>query len=258
RERCPQGACHGNHRRARTGQARHLCRGRRLSGLQRRHGPRHRHPYRRRQGQCPLFAGRCRHRCRFGARDRVGGNPEQGTRRAARGRNGAGRPRQQRALTQTMNMRLQSGRFLAIALAYAITGKFGLLIADLSSHIALLWLPAGIAVAALFRWGYRCWLAILAGALLLNFSTYASLPAAAVITAGNVLGPLLAVWLLQHFHCRSRLERAYDVAVLALSGGLGMVLSASVGIFGLSLHSPIATEALGSAWFNWWMGDVMG
>lgn len=157
-----------------------------------------------------------------------------------------------------MSMRLQSGRFLAIALAYAITGKFGLLIADLSSHIALLWLPAGIAVAALFRWGYRCWLAILAGALLLNFSTYASLSAAAVITAGNVLGPLLAAWLLQHFHFRSRLERAYDVAVLALSGGLGMVLSASVGIFGLSLHSPIATEALGSAWFNWWMGDVMG
>ncbi len=157
-----------------------------------------------------------------------------------------------------MNMRLYCGRLCTIALAYAITGKFGLLISDFSPHITLLWLPSGIAVAALFRWGYRYWPAIFVSALALNFDVTPVALLAIGIAIGNTLGPVLAVWLLRHFQFRPRLERAYDVVILAMSGGLGMVLSASGGVFNLALHGKIAADALNRAWFSWWMGDVMG
>ena len=157
-----------------------------------------------------------------------------------------------------MDMRLYCRRLLAIALAYAIAGKFGLLIADFNPHITLLWLPSGIAVAALFRWGYRYWPAVFVSAFALNFSISSVPLLAAGIAVGNTLGPMLAVWLLRHAQFRPRLERAYDVVILAVSGALGMVLSASSGVFNLVLHGQMAADAVGRAWFNWWMGDVMG
>ena len=157
-----------------------------------------------------------------------------------------------------MNMRLYCGRLCVIALAYAITGRFGLLISDFSPHITLLWLPSGIAVAALFRWGYRYWPAVFVSAFALNFSIAPLALLATGIAIGNTLGPMLAVWLLRHFQFRPRLERAYDVVILAMSGGLGMVLSATGGVFNLMLHGEVPAEALNRAWFSWWMGDVMG
>ena len=47
---------------------------------------------------------------------------------------------------------LQAGKLLLVALAYFATGKLGLALSVQGNHIALLWLPAGIAVATLLRW----------------------------------------------------------------------------------------------------------
>jgi len=60
----------------------------------------------------------------------------------------------------------QAGKLLLLALAYFAAGKLGLALSSQDSHIALLWLPAGIAVAALLRWGASCWPGVLLGALL--------------------------------------------------------------------------------------------
>ena len=80
----------GNHRRTGTQQARHLCRGGRLSRFQRRHGSGDRAAHRRGEGQHAVCAGRSGHRRRLGARQRMDGNAEQGARRTARSRDGAG------------------------------------------------------------------------------------------------------------------------------------------------------------------------
>ena len=40
-----------------------------------------------------------------------------------------------------------------LALAYFATGRLGLLLPAFGSNITLIWLPSGIAVAALLRWG---------------------------------------------------------------------------------------------------------
>jgi len=45
-------------------------------------------------------------------------------------------------------------RLPAVALAYFITGWLGLQVPYTGSHITLVWLPTGIAVAALLRGGW--------------------------------------------------------------------------------------------------------
>ncbi|HEX5538887.1 MAG TPA: MASE1 domain-containing protein, partial [Methylophilaceae bacterium] len=133
-------------------------------------------------------------------------------------------------------MRGYIGRLCVVALAYLVTGRFGLLIPDLNPHITLLWLPSGIAVAALYRWGYACWPAVYLAAFLVNLAIGSSLPLAAGIAVGNTAGPLFAVCLLRHFRFRPRLERAHDVVLLALAGVVGMTLSATGGVLNLLLH----------------------
>ncbi|MHB1235998.1 MAG: hypothetical protein ACYCY7_00395 [Gallionella sp.] len=45
-------------------------------------------------------------------------------------------------------------KLLSVALAYFVCGRLGLALPSVDSHITLIWLPTGIAVAALLRWGY--------------------------------------------------------------------------------------------------------
>src|SRR6266705_3310536 len=85
-ERRAQSPRDGDHRRAGAGQARHLRRGGRIPGLQRRHGSCHRHPHGTREEWADACAGGRGDRRRLGAGERVAGNPRQGARRSARRR----------------------------------------------------------------------------------------------------------------------------------------------------------------------------
>jgi len=90
-------------------------------------------------------------------------------------------------------------RQLLLTLAYFVTGWLGLKLPFVGTHITLVWLPAGIAVAALFRWGWRVWPGIYLGVFLVNLAVGSSLPLAAAIVVGNTLGPLLSVgWVNVH------------------------------------------------------------
>ena len=44
-------------------------------------------------------------------------------------------------------------RIALVALAYLLAAKLGLLLNYAGAHATLIWLPTGIAVAALWRWG---------------------------------------------------------------------------------------------------------
>src|SRR5690606_34324814 len=78
----------GDHRRARTGQARHLRRCGRLPRLERQHGHRHRDPHRRGQGRQALHPGGRRRGRGFDPPARVEGIDEQGPGNLPRGRDG--------------------------------------------------------------------------------------------------------------------------------------------------------------------------
>ena len=85
RERRPEGAGDGNHRRTGSLQARHLRRRGGLSGIQWRYGSGHRHSYRSHQRRQVARTGGRGHRCRFRAGKRMDRDPEQSQGTAAGG-----------------------------------------------------------------------------------------------------------------------------------------------------------------------------
>jgi len=151
-----------------------------------------------------------------------------------------------------------AAKLLFLALAYFVSGRLGLAIPYVDSHITLIWLPTGIAVAALFRWGYICWPAIFLGAFATNFSVDSSPLLDSSIALGNTLAPMLAVWLLRRLEFHGLLDRVYDILLFVLAAATGMVVSASAGVGSLVIFKVLPMEDTGMAWLSWWAGDFIG
>lgn len=153
---------------------------------------------------------------------------------------------------------INAGKLLLVALAYFVSGRLGLEIPNVGSHITLIWLPTGIAVAVLLRWGYVYWLGIFLGAFTVNFSIDASPFQDASIALGNTLGPLLAVWLLRRLKFNITLERPKDILLIVVTAAIGMLVSASIGVSSLVVFKVLPMQAVGEAWLSWWGGDFIG
>ena len=148
-------------------------------------------------------------------------------------------------------------RIFLLALAYFITGWLGLKLPALNSHITLLWLPTGIAVAALLRWGYGCWPGVALAAFAVNISTGLPWHVAAGIAAGNTLGPLLAAWALRRMAIHPEFDRKRDILILAAGAVPCMLVSSILGMTMLSLAGHLPDGRI-AAWLTWWAGDTMG
>ncbi len=145
-----------------------------------------------------------------------------------------------------------------LALAYFVAGRLGLAIPYVDSHITLIWLPTGIALAALLRWGNICWPGILLGAFATNFSIDSSPLLDSSIALGNTLAAILAAWLLRRLRFQGTLHRAYDILLLVTSAVAGMMVSASIGVGSLVIFNVLPVETIGTAWVSWWAGDFTG
>ena len=103
------------------------------------------------------------------------------------------------------------------------------------TSITLIWLPTGIAVAALLRFGFGCWPGVALGAAAVNLAVGTPLPLALAIAVGNTLGPLLAAWALRRIGFHPAFDRKRDIFFLSAAAILGMLVSASLGTASLSL-----------------------
>ena len=157
-----------------------------------------------------------------------------------------------------MNRSLQIPlRVLVLALLYFVTGRLGLMLPAFGSQITLIWLPTGIAVAALLRCSFACWPGVVLGSLAANLAIGSTWPVAIVIAAGNTAAPLIAAWILRRTGFHAAFDRQRDILLLAMAAGLGMIASASVGVATLSLAGLLPGSAV-AAWLIWWAGDTMG
>ena len=147
---------------------------------------------------------------------------------------------------------------MIVALAYFVSGRLGLAIPYVDSHITLIWLPTGIAVAALMRWGYIYWPGIFLGALATNYSVDSTPLLDSCIALGDTLAPLLAARLLCRLEFHDALDRAYDILLLVVAAAIGMLVSASVGVGSLAIYKVMTLQQAGSAWLSWWAGDFIG
>jgi signal transduction histidine kinase/branched-subunit amino acid transport protein AzlD len=149
-------------------------------------------------------------------------------------------------------------RLFFVVLAYFVTGWLGLQIPYVGSQITLIWLPTGIAVAALLLWGRPVLLSIYLGAFLINFYVSHSFPLSASIAVGNTLGPFLVAWMLKYFGLDFSFRHSKDSIMLLLASGLGMTVSALGGVICLYMFGLLPLADMSFAWLSWWMGDSIG
>lgn len=147
--------------------------------------------------------------------------------------------------------------FILVALAYFITAKLGLMVPYKESVATLIWLPTGIAVGAIMRWGRISVAAVFVASFLIEL-TILPFVTSFLVAITNTLGPMLAAYLLPKLHFNHHLYKQKDILLMIIVALIGMSVCATGGVLSLYLTGLAVTEKLSSIWFIWWLGDSLG
>jgi diguanylate cyclase len=157
----------------------------------------------------------------------------------------------------------------AIALAYALLGAGGLLLAIPPGYASPVFPAAGLALALVLQYGRRALPGIWLGSAVLN-AGHAWLggtltPATALLAMTIAIGPTLQAWVGSWLVNRWQgpswrvLELERDAFRFLLLGGvLAGGLSASIGATALYAFSVVTFAEVSYTWWNWYVGDVLG
>ena len=149
-------------------------------------------------------------------------------------------------------------QLLLVTCACFLTGWLGLSIPFAGSLTPLVWLPAGIAVAALINYGRFVWPGILLGLVpVYVLAGYGWMPSLLIAT-GATLAPAACLAALLRWKFHVDFGRTRDVGVFVLAAMVGMLVSSVNGVLIRRLSGALATSDLLSTWFSWWIGDVLG
>ncbi|MFO1252850.1 MAG: EAL domain-containing protein [Inhella sp.] len=150
-------------------------------------------------------------------------------------------------------------RWLLVGLAYFGAGYLALGNPYLGQHVALIWPPTGIALAALLRWGPLQAVAIFAASAAVNSTVNPQPELVLGIALGNTLGPWMAARSLQRLGIHEPLASARDLLLFLLVGCLGgSLISAVNGATQLMLHHQLDGHSTLGAGLVWWLGDALG
>jgi len=149
-------------------------------------------------------------------------------------------------------------RAFALAAAYYLAAQLGLLIPYVGTHISLVWLPTGVAIAAFRRWGPGMAPAVWVAAAAANASIGGPLWIALLVGVGNTGGTLLAALLLERWGLDDRLLHRRDITVFLSAVLLGMCVTSLNGVLWLAVAGAPESAHLLSAWIGWLVGDAVG
>lgn len=124
---------------------------------------------------------------------------------------------------------------------------------------AIVWLPVGVAIAALTLAGPRYWPGALLGDLLAT--NHFTLPLSSAIgqTIGNLLEVLIAAILIRRISRHgSPLGRFSDLVQVFGVFGFAVAVSATIGLTSLWIGGVVSLHSLPVAWRTWWLGDYAG
>jgi diguanylate cyclase (GGDEF)-like protein/PAS domain S-box-containing protein len=146
-----------------------------------------------------------------------------------------------------------------VLLAYYLGGRAGLLVPQFRDHVTLIWPPAGIALAALLRFGLGMWPSVFIGAVLLPLTTGTPLWLAVLMASGHTVGPMVGAWMLGRDGFHVELDRRRDLLLYGAIGvGLSMLITAGNGAFWLAASGVVAWADVPLAFTYWWLGNAMG
>lgn len=152
------------------------------------------------------------------------------------------------------------GVVTGLALACFIVGELGLPFSYGNVPVGIVWLPAGVALAAILLGGYRLWPGIALGAALAGVAHGEPLVTTALNALGSTLAAVVGAWVLQAWTEFDRqLRRVRDVLAL---GGLGAMASAGISgtlkTLALFLGNQVELSVLGRVWAIAWLPDALG
>ncbi len=156
------------------------------------------------------------------------------------------------------------------ALCYFITGRLGLAFAADSAYATAIWIPSGIAVAAVVLWGYRLGVGVLIGSFLVNYSltlenTGDILPLEQTLlflligtgaATQSCLGRFLAIRFGRYPNTLSELNQIF--LFIFLVGPVSCLVGATVGCTSLVSAGLVPVEKFAQNWAVWWLGDSIG
>jgi signal transduction histidine kinase len=150
-------------------------------------------------------------------------------------------------------------RVLAVVAMYYAAAHLGYAVQFSGPVASMVWLPAGVGIAALYLGGLGLWPGIVVGDLLVN--NYSTLPVGTAIgqSFGNLLEVVIAVVLLRQLTRRTApLATVRDLAGVVVALVTGTLISATIGSLSSRLGGVISADALASVWRTWWLGDLCG
>src|SRR5215472_16579455 len=158
--------------------------------------------------------------------------------------------------------------YALLPLAYVITGRLGLLLAVPPGYATAVFMPAGIAVGAMFMAGPSTLPGIFIGSLLLNVwvgSSIAdqfallSLATAFVIAAASTMQAALGGAVLGRvIGYPAALDNPRDLLRLLVLSPLFCVTSATLSLSAMWALGAVRFSDLPTNWMTWWAGDTLG
>lgn len=129
-----------------------------------------------------------------------------------------------------------------------------------NAPVSIVWLPTGIALAAILLGGYRLWPGIALGTVLAGIAHDEALAAIALNAFGDTLAATAGAGILQAWtEFDRRLRHMRDVLTLS---GIGAMASAGISgamkTFALYFSNQVELSVLGSIWAIAWLPDTLG
>ena len=159
---------------------------------------------------------------------------------------------------------------LATVVLYVVTARLGLTLAlPPEKKATAVWLPSGIALAAMLIGGYRLWPGIWLGAFIANawdifdpanqFPFSAHLIVSCGIATGSTLQPLAGAWLLHRWIGSDGLydgaRSTFKFVGITL---LACLIASTIGVTMLTVTGIAPWSRFAFAWWTWWVGDTIG
>jgi CHASE1-domain containing sensor protein len=160
-------------------------------------------------------------------------------------------------------------KLAAMAGAYYVVGRLGLLLAIPPGYATAVWPASGIALAGTLLFGYRVWPGILLGSFLINLATSLDTTSASILTTtalaasigmGASLQAIAGAFLIRRFtqYPTVFVEARDIIKFLILGGPVSCLVNATWGVTSLLLGGVIQPVDYLFHWWTWWVGDAIG
>ncbi len=149
---------------------------------------------------------------------------------------------------------------LVLAVIYFISAKLGLKLAFVNASATAVWPPTGIAIASFLIFGFKIWPAFFIGAFLANVTTAGTILTSLGIATGNTLEGVVGAYLVNNFASgRFAFEKPRSIFIFTICAGIiAPIVSATIGVYSLTLGGFAQIENIKAIWLTWWLGDASG